>query len=53
MKEELGKHIDNLFKKRLEDAGQQLDYNEADWDALEQMLDKGKKRRGVVFWLLY
>jgi len=51
MKEELGKHIDNLFKKRLEDAGHQLDYNEADWDALEQMLDRGKKRRGVVFWL--
>ncbi len=43
--------IDNIFKKRLEDPANNLAYNEDDWDALEQMLDKGKKRPIVAYWL--
>ncbi|WP_426588869.1 hypothetical protein [Mucilaginibacter sp. R-33] len=43
--------LDNIFKKRLEDPANHRSFNEDDWDALEQMLDKGKKRRGIVYWL--
>jgi hypothetical protein len=43
--------LDDLFKKRLEDPVDNQSYSEADWDALEQMLDKQKKPRGVVYWL--
>lgn len=43
--------LDNIFKKRLEDPANHRAFNEDDWDALEQMLDKGKKRRGIVYWL--
>lgn len=43
--------IDSLFKKRLEDPAGNLAYNEDDWDALEQMLEKGKKRPFIVYWL--
>ncbi|TFF38202.1 hypothetical protein [Mucilaginibacter psychrotolerans] len=43
--------IDNLFKKRLEDPAGNLAYNEDDWDAMEQILDKGKKRPFIVYWL--
>jgi hypothetical protein len=43
--------IDNIFKKRLEEPGHNLAYNEDDWDALEQMLDKGKKRPVIAYWL--
>lgn len=43
--------LDNIFKKGLEDPANHRSFNEDDWDALEQMLDKGKKRRGVVYWL--
>ncbi|RWY55682.1 RodZ family helix-turn-helix domain-containing protein [Mucilaginibacter gilvus] len=44
-------NIDKLFKKRLEDPANNLAYNEDDWDALEQMLDKGKKRPVIAYWL--
>ena len=43
--------LDNIFKRRLEDPANHRAFNEDDWDALEQMLDKGKKRRGIVYWL--
>ena len=43
--------LDNIFKKRLEDPANHRSFNEDDWDALEQMLDEGKKRRGIVYWL--
>lgn len=46
-----GEEIDKLFKKRMEDPANNLAYNEDDWDALEQMLDKGKKRPFIVYWL--
>ena len=43
--------LDNIFKKGLEDPANHRAFNEDDWDALEQMLDTGKKRRGIVYWL--
>ncbi|WP_448701611.1 hypothetical protein ACFGVR_05300 [Mucilaginibacter sp. AW1-3] len=42
--------LDNLFKQGLEEPGNYKNYREADWDALEAMLDE-KKRRGVIYWL--
>ncbi|MFA6085060.1 hypothetical protein [Mucilaginibacter sp.] len=42
--------IDDIFKKRLEDPARQFSYNDEDWDALEQMLDKDKKPRRIM-WL--
>jgi hypothetical protein len=44
------KELDNLFKQGLEEPGNYKDYREEDWDALETLLDKEKKR-GIVFWL--
>jgi len=44
------KELDNLFKQGLEEPGNYASYREEDWDALEAMLDKDKKR-GIVFWL--
>jgi hypothetical protein len=49
MKNEQDK-IDNIFKKQLEDPARQFSYNDEDWDALEQMLDKDKKPRRIM-WL--
>jgi hypothetical protein len=43
--------LDDLFKKKLEDPVGQIGYDEEDWDALEQMLDKRTKRKGLIFWL--
>jgi hypothetical protein len=43
--------FDDLFKKNLEDSASNAPYNEGDWDALEQMLDKRKKRGVIVYWL--
>jgi hypothetical protein len=43
--------LDDLFKKRLEDPVDNESYNEAHWNALEQLLEKQKRRRGVVYWL--
>jgi len=43
--------LDNIFKKGLEDPANHRAFNEDHWDALEQMLDEGKKRRGIVYWL--
>jgi len=44
------KDLDNLFKKGLDDPGSYKTYREEDWNALEAMLDKDKKR-GIVYWL--
>jgi len=49
MKNEQDKKIDDLFRKRLENPDQQSGYREEDWDALENMLDQDKKRRGIVY----
>src|ERR1700731_4395633 len=51
MNKDKDKELDDFFKKGLEDPVDQAQYQEKDWDALEQMLDKDKKRRGIVYWL--
>lgn len=43
--------IDNFFKKRLEDPVKESTFRDEDWDAMEQMLDKGKKRPAIIYWL--
>ncbi len=50
MKNEWGKKLDDLFKKRLENPENEAGYREGDWDALEDMLDK-RKKRGVIYLL--
>ncbi|GAB2970786.1 hypothetical protein GCM10027049_00290 [Mucilaginibacter puniceus] len=49
MKEE--QDIDKIFRQKLGEPVNQPAYREDDWNALEQLLDGGKKRRGVVYWL--
>jgi hypothetical protein len=51
MNNEKDKRLDDLFKKKLEDPVDPVGYNEADWDSLEQMLDKRTKRGGIIYWL--
>lgn len=43
--------LDKVFKKGLEDPVNEPAFREADWDAMEQMLDEGKKRSGMVYLL--
>ena len=43
--------LDKLFKNGLEDPVNEPAFREADWDAMEQMLDEGKKRSGIVYLL--
>src|ERR1700710_389621 len=50
MNKEKDKDLDNLFKKRLDDPVDPIGFDEKDWDAMEQMLDK-QKRRGIIYWL--
>ena len=49
MNNEKDKKLDDLFKKKLEDTDDQIGYREEDWDSLEAMLDKRKKRRAVIY----
>ncbi|MBV8389386.1 MAG: hypothetical protein JO080_06270 [Mucilaginibacter sp.] len=51
MNTEKDDNLDKLFKKGLEDPVAEPAFREADWDAMEQMLDKGKKRSAIVYWL--
>jgi hypothetical protein len=51
MNKEKDEDLDKLFKKGMEDPVNEAAYREADWDAMEQMLDKRKKRGAIVFWL--
>jgi hypothetical protein len=44
------KEFDDIFKKGLGEPVEP-EYREQDWNALEQMLDGNKKRRGIIFWL--
>ncbi|MDB5134095.1 MAG: hypothetical protein JWP37_698 [Mucilaginibacter sp.] len=51
MKKEKDEDLDNLFRKGLEDPVNDAAFRDADWDAMEQMLDKRKKRAGIIYWL--
>src|ERR1019366_659416 len=51
MNTEQDDQLDDLFKKGLGDPVDQISYKEGDWTSLEQMLEKHRKRGGVVYWL--
>ena len=51
MNTEKDEDIDKLFKNGLEDPVNESAFREADWDAMEQLLDKDKKRPVIIFWL--
>jgi len=51
MKSDKEKEVDNMFKKGLEPPGADPDFMDSDWDAMEQMLDKRKKRPAIIYWL--
>lgn len=51
MNKEKDKNLDDVFRKGLEDPVHHAVYKENDWNALEEMLDKHTKRRGLVYWL--
>ena len=48
---EKDEELDKLFRKGLEDPVNEAAYREADWDAMEQMLDKPKKRPAIIYLL--
>lgn len=51
MKKEKDEDLDKLFKNGLEDPVNEPVYREADWDAMEQLLEQGKKRPAIIFLL--
>jgi hypothetical protein len=51
MNKEKDEDLDKLFKKGLEDPVSEPTFRDVDWDAMEQKLDKGKKRPVIIFWL--
>jgi hypothetical protein len=51
MNNDKDKKLDDIFRAGLEDPAHHAVYKENDWSALEDMLDKRTKRRGVVYWL--
>jgi hypothetical protein len=50
MENEKKENIDELIRKGMEGPANEPVFREVDWDAMEQMLDKSK-RRGIVVWL--
>ena len=54
MSNEKDKGLDDLFRKKLEDPVDEIRYEEGDWDALEQMLDKHKRKKGIIYpWRMF
>jgi len=53
MKKEKDEGLDDLFKKGLADPVSEAAFRDADWDAMEQMLDKRKRRPAILYWLPY
>ncbi|MDB4918254.1 hypothetical protein [Mucilaginibacter sp.] len=50
MNKENEKRLDDLFKKNLEDPVDEIRYEEGDWDALEQMMGKPKRKGMIYLW---
>lgn len=42
--------LNKMFREGLSEPGHHAEYREADWDALEKMLDKREKKRGIILW---
>src|SRR5258708_6336013 len=51
MNKENEKEVDDLFKKKLEDPVDQASFREEDWGALENMLGKHKRKKGIIYLL--
>jgi hypothetical protein len=51
MKKVKDEDLDKLFKTGLGDPDHEPVYREADWEAMENILDKGKKRPAIILWL--
>jgi len=51
MKNDQDKKLDDLFREKLENPDHQAGYREEDWDTLEDMLDKQKKSKGMIYLL--
>ncbi|MFB9843036.1 porin family protein [Mucilaginibacter ginsenosidivorans] len=51
MKKEKDEDLDKLFKTGLENPAGEPVYREADWEAMEQLLEQGKKRPAIIFLL--
>lgn len=51
MKKEKDEELDKLFKNGADDPVNEPVFREADWDAMEQLLDQPKKRGGIIYWL--
>ena len=45
------KEVDDLFKSKLEDPVDQAAYREEDWVALEKMLGKRQRNKGIIYLL--
>lgn len=43
--------LDEIFKNRLGQPDTYSEYNDQDWDNLEQLLDADRKPRGIIYWL--
>lgn len=43
--------LDKVFKNGLEDPVNEPAFRDADWEAMELMLDEGKKRSGIIYLL--
>jgi len=52
MNHEKDKELDDFFRNRLQDPVDPV-FRENDWGSLEQMLEKTKKPKGIVYWLPY
>jgi hypothetical protein len=51
MKKEEEDNIDHKFKEGLSKAEDNIAFRNDDWDAMEKLLDKDKRRKGIVFYL--
>jgi len=51
MKTEEEKKLDDIFSKGLQHPNDHSPYMEDDWNAMEAMLDKHKKRPAIIYWL--
>jgi hypothetical protein len=45
--------LNKMFREGLNEPGHHAEYREADWEALEQMLDERQKKRGIIVLLPY
>lgn len=51
MKIDKEEKLDKIFKEGLENPTWNANFREDDWDAMDAMLGKDKKRTGIIFWL--